>query len=578
MIASMLSSSASEIEMIFESMKGKPTKEIFKVFHYVHKKQYKVDSEEGMLRYRIFKDNLKWANAKNTELGQEIYGITQFSDLTHEEFKNKVLMNNERFQKHINEFRSKSNNNNKSFLSGESQKSLSFDLMADEDDRQDQNIKSNSYSSAAGEDSVNWIPKMNPARNQGNCGSCWAFAATATIEGQYNIKFSQLLDLSEQYLVDCDDLDGGCEGGWPSNTYSWIMKNGIVDEKTSPYFAERNVCNLKKFKNRQYNIVKNFTEYSNETQPVGNWYDLLNKGPILVAMDAGDRGFGMYKPKKDSDQIWNPQTCGELNHAVVAVGYKVVNATTYLIVRNSWGTDWGVNGYFYVNAKNACGILTYAWLPDVYNGTVPDPNPQPEPEPNPKPNPDPEPEPQPKPVNNDNCLQMYSECNFMGNLSNACNSVNYLKKKISSLKVATNTSQIEEVVAFKNADCLGKPVIFSSENKCLVDKSFKQFYPKSLALNYKNNHKCVKFFSSPCLGNEPSYTICGSVADLKDDYLGDTESIDFDSANVNFVTFFEEPNFLGNAYSVSAKQMIYNIKTHQQLIQYLENARSVLFG
>jgi hypothetical protein len=97
------------INTILDAMNDKPKKDIFKAFHYLHEKDYKLDSEEGIKRYRIFKDNLKWIKTKNAELESEVYGITKFMDLTKEEYQN-TLMNSEVFQQHIQSMKSKSQN------------------------------------------------------------------------------------------------------------------------------------------------------------------------------------------------------------------------------------------------------------------------------------------------------------------------------------------------------------------------------------------------------------------------------------------------------------------------------------
>ena len=342
--------SSTNVNSILDAMVDKPKKEIFKVFHYLHKKEYKLESEEGLKRYRIFKENLKWINAKNAELGKQVYGMTQFIDLTHEEFKNSYLMKVNEMGSHISSMKANSN----SFLSNSAEDKIDFDLMADSDEEIIQtNILNNNVTT------IDWIPVMNKVKNQGSCGSCWAFAAVATIEGQYHSKFGRLYDFSEQYLVDCDNLDGGCNGGWPSNTYNWLSKNGVVEQRESPYKAKQGVCDKQVLKSKEFNIVQNFSMYDKDaSMQQGEWLNLLSKGPILVAMDASDPGFGFYRPA--GNESWVPASCGELNHAVVAVGYESVDGVEYLIVRNSWGEDWGMNGNFRVKASNSCGLMNFA--------------------------------------------------------------------------------------------------------------------------------------------------------------------------------------------------------------------------
>ena len=282
--------------------------------------------------------------------------------------------------------------------------------------------------------SRNWIPFLNKNKDQGQCGSCWSFAAVTTIEGQYNYKFGKLYDFSEQYLVDCDNLDNGCNGGWPSNTFKWLSKNGVVEQKDAPYKAAKGVCEAQKLAAKEYKIVQNFTMYHNRNQPASEWYKLLDQGPVLVAMDASADGFSFYRPK--TDQAWNPKKCGQLNHAVVAVGYESINGTDYLRVRNSWGVNWGINGNFLIRADNHCGVMQYGWLPGVYNGTTPNPNPAPIPPPAPVPvNPD-------VPIE-DGCTRSYPKCGFQGNSSDICDSIVNLKQTVvSGLKFAANSTNV----------------------------------------------------------------------------------------------------------------------------------------
>jgi len=161
-------------------MKGKPKKEIFKVFHYVHKKTYSLDSEEGINRYKIFKQNLKWVENKNNELGKEVYGITQFMDITDEEFRQTYLMNPNTLEKNM-KFSQKNNENSEK----KEERNTLF-----ESDKDDDMTKQNISQTPA---SIDWRPIMNPAKDQKSCGSCWAFAAMAAVEGNINIKLKTYL-------------------------------------------------------------------------------------------------------------------------------------------------------------------------------------------------------------------------------------------------------------------------------------------------------------------------------------------------------------------------------------------------
>lgn len=182
--ASSFSHSAKEIDMILDSVMNKPKKEIFKVFHNLHKKTYNLNSEEGLKRYKIFKANMKWNQEKNAESGKQIYGITPFMDMTDEEFKKSYLMESVEIEKHIGQKGNK--------------------------------IYKNSFVRTTNETTpqIDWRPlyEGNPCKDQGKCGSCWSFSSNAAIEGNFRKDFGEAKDLSVQYLVDCDLQDHGCDG------------------------------------------------------------------------------------------------------------------------------------------------------------------------------------------------------------------------------------------------------------------------------------------------------------------------------------------------------------------------------
>lgn len=571
----------SQIKTIFEAMKDSPKKDLFKAFHFLHKKSYALNSEEGLNRYKIFKQNMKWIRAKNDELGREVYGITQFVDMTHEEFKSKYLISMESMKKQIDSLKQKAQ-----FLGD---KVSLFDSYVDEEDSDEAALskKFSSTPSAARApevfshplsqtDSVNWTPVLNPARDQGQCGSCWAFAAVTTLEGNFNIQYKQLFDFSEQYLVNCDSYDSGCNGGWPSNTYDWLQQNGIVEEKELPYTATAGVCQVDALKSKEYKIVANYTMFdSSNGDATQKWYDLLKKGPMLVAMDASDQGFSYYSPKDQNDP-WVPASCGGLNHAVTAVGYETINGVLYLRVRNSWGQDWGLKGYFLVRADKSCGILTYAWHPGVYNGTRPNPNPDPNPGPTP-PTPGPTPPtpgPTPPAPADNKCVKVFPKCGNSNNFTYVCPGQSDINGNFAGIEFNYTTV----ISTFSGSNCTGNRFDYEHSNQCFVDSKNKKVIMKSLAFNDVDRiRECVTFFSNACFTGS-RYEICGNINDLglASSSITDVQSMLFDF-NHHAIVFFDKPNFLGNAYSVSAQQRFYNVdKTDKNLRKFLRVAKSVM--
>jgi hypothetical protein len=216
---------------------------------------------------------------------------------------------------------------------------------------------------------------VTPVKDQGQCGSCWAFSTTGGMEGAWQIGTGKLTSMSEQQLVDCSHNGNmGCNGGSMESAFTWESSHNVATEASYPYTARGGTC-----KTSFSTAIPSggITGYKTVQASTEGLKSAIMNGPVSVAIEADQMAFQLYQ----SGTITSG--CGtNLDHGVLAVGY----GDSYYKVKNSWGTSFGMQGYVQISTTgNVCGIHSDASYPTVDGSAPPGPAPGPAPAPTPTP-------------------------------------------------------------------------------------------------------------------------------------------------------------------------------------------------
>lgn len=283
--------------------------------------------QELETRFAIFRQNFIGILAHNADHTQNFtMGVNQFTDLTPEEFKMQYVSS---YKSQVGSF----------------------------------GCKSFSSTASGAPNSIDWRSKgvVNSVRDQGQCGSCWAFATTANAESVWAIYSGQLLDLSEEFLVDCASGAGyynmGCNGGNPDSAFKYMINNGQCSEASYPYKAgtTKTAGTCQKCSAAPVHFSSCSDVKPNDQVSLKG---AVAKQPVSIAIEADTRYFQSY-----SGGILDSTSCGtNLDHAVIIIAYGTENGIDYWNVRNSWGSSWGENGYVRLkrtsstNDPGICGL------------------------------------------------------------------------------------------------------------------------------------------------------------------------------------------------------------------------------
>jgi C1A family cysteine protease len=316
---------------------AQPIVDTFHEFKQKFNRIYK-NSEEEEYRRKVFNESMAFINAENAKNKSYKLGVTDFADITFDEFK-------------------------QTYLTGYSPQQTNRTL--------DTFHAPVDFIEPAG--GVDWSTKgaVTPVKNQAQCGSCWSFSTTGALEGAAVVAGRKLVSLSEQNILDCDKGGHKCQGGSMEQAFGWVKTNGICSEDSDSYKCANQMslkCIFSKCASSCTKVLKagDVTGYTQVGHNEKSLEAAVTQQPVSVAIEADRAAFQHYK-----SGVLTSDACGEnLDHGVLAVGYGTYNGQKYWKVKNSWGTGFGEKGYIRI-AKGAsesggeCGIRKDASYPTV---------------------------------------------------------------------------------------------------------------------------------------------------------------------------------------------------------------------
>ena len=303
----------------------------FMKFIAVHGKEY-VTLEEWNRRLALFEETWNFIEERNSTDSSYRAGTNQFSDWSHEEYESMLGL-----------------------------KGIERD--------EDQEDLFTGVSNSNGVDWRNTRGVVTAVKNQGQCGSCWAFSATESVESAYVIAGNKQVIMAPQELVDCSkglfSGNHGCSGGWYYNAWKWLENSMTMAEEDYPYTSgddgRETKCAYDESKGVTY--VSSYKQVSKDTESIKAAIEI---GPVSVAVSAGNDVFRNYQSGIVTEDDGCPT---RVDHAIQAVGYGYEGEQGYYIVRNSWDTTWGDKGFIKIGMadgkKGVCGINQDVYYPII---------------------------------------------------------------------------------------------------------------------------------------------------------------------------------------------------------------------
>lgn len=281
------------------------------------------NGDEAVLREQVYNANIEWIQQHQAEVDFEL-GANQFADLTLDEFAAQFLK------------------------------------LKPENDAKESYLGKHTFSGADLPDAIDWSTQsaVSPVKDQGSCGSCWAFSAIGALEGRAAIATGNLQQFSEQQLVDCDhNGDQGCQGGLMDTAFEYLQgSSGLCTEDSYGYKGKAGTCAEPSCTvGLEASAITGYKDVDATEEAL---QEAVAEGPVSVAIQANSPFFQLY-----SKGVFSSNLCGaNLDHGVLTVGYGVDGDKKYWKVKNSWGSSFGEDGYIRMlkgkGGKGQCGILT----------------------------------------------------------------------------------------------------------------------------------------------------------------------------------------------------------------------------
>lgn len=281
------------------------------------------NGDEAVLREQVYNANIEWIQQHQAEVDFEL-GANQFADLTLDEFAAQFLK------------------------------------LKPQNDAKESYLGKHTFSGADLPDAIDWSTQsaVSPVKDQGSCGSCWAFSAIGALEGRAAIATGNLQQFSEQQLVDCDhNGDQGCQGGLMDTAFEYLQgSSGLCTEDSYGYKGKAGTCAEPSCTvGLEASAITGYKDVDATEEAL---QEAVAEGPVSVAIQANSPFFQLY-----SKGVFSSNLCGaNLDHGVLTVGYGVDGDKKYWKVKNSWGSSFGEDGYIRMlkgkGGKGQCGILT----------------------------------------------------------------------------------------------------------------------------------------------------------------------------------------------------------------------------